>query len=143
MTKICGYNCEHNKGGICQITYCDKIGKMTTTTQEIEVLTRWQDPTIKEKDKEIERLKSEIDKMKMQEEHKEMHNHSKNVRIEHLNNEIKNLKNIIDESIEDISFCLHSITQEKIGSRDSRTRQEMSTCEYILRERLDKLKEGK
>lgn len=48
MNKICGYNCEHNKGGICQITYCDKIGKMTTTTQEPIVLTRWIDPTIEE-----------------------------------------------------------------------------------------------
>lgn len=64
MNKICGYNCEHNKGGICQITYCDKIGKMTTTTQEPQILTRWVDPTIKEKDKEIERLNNIINNIK-------------------------------------------------------------------------------
>ena len=45
MNKIC----EYNKGGQCQIA---------TITKEPEVLTRWIDPTIKEKDKEIERLKN-------------------------------------------------------------------------------------
>lgn len=24
MNKICGYNCEHNKSGVCQISGCDK-----------------------------------------------------------------------------------------------------------------------
>ena len=24
MNKICGYNCEHNKSGVCQISVCDK-----------------------------------------------------------------------------------------------------------------------
>lgn len=24
MNKICGYSCEHNKGGVCQIPVCDK-----------------------------------------------------------------------------------------------------------------------
>lgn len=24
MNKICGYSCEHNKGGVCQISVCDK-----------------------------------------------------------------------------------------------------------------------
>jgi len=60
MNKICGYNCEHNKGGVCQIIYCNKIGKMTTTTQEPELLTRWIDPTIEEKDNEIEKLNNII-----------------------------------------------------------------------------------
>lgn len=32
MNKICGYSCEHNKGGVCQITICDKILKFSTTT---------------------------------------------------------------------------------------------------------------
>lgn len=32
MNKICGYICEHNKGGVCQITICDKQPYMTTTT---------------------------------------------------------------------------------------------------------------
>jgi len=30
--RICGYSCEHNKGGVCQITMCDKNVKLTTTT---------------------------------------------------------------------------------------------------------------
>ena len=30
MTKICGYSCPHNKGGICQITGC--IYKIVITT---------------------------------------------------------------------------------------------------------------
>ena len=24
MSKICGYSCEHNKSGVCQISGCDK-----------------------------------------------------------------------------------------------------------------------
>lgn len=24
MSKICGYSCEHNKSGVCQISVCDK-----------------------------------------------------------------------------------------------------------------------
>ena len=30
--RICGYSCEHNKGGVCQITMCDKNVKFTTIT---------------------------------------------------------------------------------------------------------------
>ena len=57
--------------------------------------------------------------------------------------ETDRLNSIIDETIEDISFCLTSIVQEKNSSRDSRTRQEMLTCEEILIERLNKLNELK
>lgn len=34
---------------------------------------------------------------------------------------------------EDISFCLHSIKQEKEMSTDSRTRNEMTSCYEILK----------
>lgn len=34
MNKICGYSCEHNKGGVCQITRCIKMPLFTTTTDE-------------------------------------------------------------------------------------------------------------
>lgn len=64
MNKICGYNCEHNKGGQCQITYCDKIGEITTTTQWLSG-GRQQGKTyqlIKNQQKEIERLKEVIQK---------------------------------------------------------------------------------
>lgn len=32
MSKICGYNCEHNKGGVCQILICDKSVFLSDTT---------------------------------------------------------------------------------------------------------------
>ena len=63
--------------------------------------------------------------------------------VNKLEEKITRLNNIIDETIEDISFCLTSIVQEKNSSRDSRTRQEMLTCEQILIKRLNKLKELK
>ena len=66
MNKICGYNCEHNKGGQCQITYCDKIGKITTTTQWLSG-GRQQGKTyqlIKDQQKEIERLNNIINQLK-------------------------------------------------------------------------------
>lgn len=59
MNKICGYTCEHNKGGVCQITSCDKKIVMTTTT-EPQVLTRWQDPTIDDLIKENLELKRKL-----------------------------------------------------------------------------------
>lgn len=34
MNKICGYSCEHNKGGVCQITMCDKQIYITNRTNE-------------------------------------------------------------------------------------------------------------
>ena len=78
MTKICGYSCHHNKGGICQITYCDKIGEITTTTTTTQWLSggRQQGKTyqlIKDQQKEIERLNNIIDELenswKEQQEH--------------------------------------------------------------------------
>lgn len=33
MNKICGYSCEHNKGGVCQITVCDKKLIMSDKTK--------------------------------------------------------------------------------------------------------------
>ena len=67
MNKICGYNCEHNKGGVCQITICDKIGNMTTTTQWLSG-GRQQGKTyqlIKDQQKEIERLNNIITKLEL------------------------------------------------------------------------------
>lgn len=92
MTKICGYTCEHNKGGVCQITICDKQPYMTTTTitndnscgirisnediststgkiiingVEITDVKSWEKviSTLEEKDKEIERLNNIIDEL--------------------------------------------------------------------------------
>lgn len=37
MTKICGYNCEFNKSGICQITGCAKriyVANRTTNKED-------------------------------------------------------------------------------------------------------------
>ena len=33
MNKICGYSCEHNKSGICQISVCDKRPIMSDKTE--------------------------------------------------------------------------------------------------------------
>ena len=77
MNKICGYSCEHNKGGVCQITMCDKKIVMTTTTNEpfekrfnvkydeqgVEKFTCWLDPTIEEYKKEINRLNNIISEL--------------------------------------------------------------------------------
>ena len=34
MNRICGYNCEHNKGGVCEITCCNQIPFITTTIED-------------------------------------------------------------------------------------------------------------
>lgn len=33
MSKICGYSCEHNKSGVCQISVCDKRTIMSDKTE--------------------------------------------------------------------------------------------------------------
>lgn len=33
MSKICGYSCEHNKSGVCQISVCDKRPIMSDKTE--------------------------------------------------------------------------------------------------------------
>lgn len=63
MNKICGYTCKHSKGGVCQITGCDKKIIMTTTT-EPQTLTRWQDPTIEEYKQLIKNWKEKYYQMK-------------------------------------------------------------------------------
>ena len=34
MNKICGYICEHNKSGVCQITGCTKSTYITNNTRD-------------------------------------------------------------------------------------------------------------
>lgn len=46
---------------------------------------------------------------------------------------MKQLQQENKELKEDISFCLHSIKQEMEMSTDSRTRNEMTSCYYILK----------
>lgn len=33
MSEICGYSCEHNKNGICQISVCSKKSNMKDKTE--------------------------------------------------------------------------------------------------------------
>ena len=33
MSKICGYSCEHNKSGVCQISVCSKKSNMKDKTE--------------------------------------------------------------------------------------------------------------
>lgn len=37
MSKICGYSCEHNKSGVCQISGCDKKSIISDKT-EVQML---------------------------------------------------------------------------------------------------------
>lgn len=63
MNKICGYSCEHNKSGVCQISVCDKRLIMSDKT-EIQTFTRYIDPTITELQQENKQLKEEIEEYK-------------------------------------------------------------------------------
>ena len=63
MSKICGYSCEHNKRGVCQISVCDKRTIMSDKT-EAQMFTRYIDPTITKLQQEntIKRLEEEVNK---------------------------------------------------------------------------------
>ena len=63
MSKICGYNCEHNKSGVCQISVCDKKQHMSDKT-EVQTFTRYIDPTITELQQENKQLKYNWNKLR-------------------------------------------------------------------------------
>lgn len=56
MSKICGYSCEHNKSGVCQISVCDKRLIISDKT-EVQTFTRYIDTTITELQQENKILK--------------------------------------------------------------------------------------
>lgn len=58
MSKICGYSCEHNKSGVCQISVCDKKSYMSDKT-EVQTPTRYTDTTT-ELQQENQQLKEDI-----------------------------------------------------------------------------------
>lgn len=60
MSRICGYRCEHNKSGICQISVCDKKSNISDKT-EVQTFTRYIDPTITELQQENRKQKEIID----------------------------------------------------------------------------------
>lgn len=139
MNKICGYNCEHNKGGQCQITYCDKIGEITTTTQWLSG-GRQQGKTyqlIKDQQKEIERLKSNYEKIynencKLREQH--------NITDISLLDENNRLNNIINE----LEKTLNEEVKGRLNGKDNKFINEgVQLYKEYIKETLKELKEGK
>lgn len=63
MSRICGYSCEHNKSGICQISVCDKKSNISDKT-EVQTFTRYIDPTITELQQENKQLKDNWNKLR-------------------------------------------------------------------------------
>ena len=59
MNKICGYSCEHNKSGVCQISVCDKKLIMSDKT-EVQTFTRYIDTTITKLQQENKKLNGAI-----------------------------------------------------------------------------------
>lgn len=64
MSKICGYSCEHNKCGVCQISVCDKKLIISDKT-EVQTLTRYIDTTITELQQENKQLKEKVNKLEI------------------------------------------------------------------------------
>lgn len=70
-TKICGYNCDYNKGGICQRTNCIHKTYLTNTTDGCVISTgdglkiyRGNVSIKTDETLDIEKLKQELDKYK-------------------------------------------------------------------------------
>ena len=63
MSRICGYRCEHNKSGVCQISVCDKKSNISDKT-EVQTFTRYIDPTITELQQENKQLKYNWNKLR-------------------------------------------------------------------------------
>lgn len=71
MNKICGYSCEHNKGGVCQIPVCDKKLIMSDKT-EVQMPIRYIDTAVTELQQNkqlrdnIRQMDNSIDKLQKQ-----------------------------------------------------------------------------
>ena len=64
MSKICGYNCEHNKSGVCQITGCSKKSYMSDKTETELFRETWYDINqIRQLQQENKQLKEKIKKV--------------------------------------------------------------------------------
>ena len=59
MSKICGYSCEHNKSGVCQITGCSKKSYMSDKTETELFRETWYDIN------QIRQLQQENKQLKM------------------------------------------------------------------------------
>lgn len=63
MNKICGYSCEHNKNGICQISVCSKKSNMKDKTEtELFRETWYEIGQIRQLQQENKQLKEKINK---------------------------------------------------------------------------------
>lgn len=63
MNKICGYSCEHNKNGICQISVCSKKSNMKDKTEtELFRETWYEISQIRQLQQENKQLKEKINK---------------------------------------------------------------------------------
>lgn len=134
MSRICGYRCEHNKSGICQISVCDKKSNISDKT-EVQTFTRHTDPTITELQQENKQLKKAYDKEKYLTDKltKQLTDEYKNTEIQYkLKNEYKN---IIDE----LEKWLKGYWELLSGMPDIQEQAQMD----ILHEVSDKIKELK
>ena len=65
MSKICGYSCEHNKNGICQISVCSKKSNMKDKTEtELFRETWYEISQIRQLQQENKQLKDNWNKLK-------------------------------------------------------------------------------
>lgn len=65
MSKICGYSCEHNKRGVCQISVCSKKSYMSDKTETELFRETWYDINqIRQLQQENKQLKDNWNKLK-------------------------------------------------------------------------------
>lgn len=65
MSKICGYSCEHNKSGVCQITGCSKKSYMSDKTETELFRETWYDINqIRQLQQENKQLKDNWNELK-------------------------------------------------------------------------------
>ncbi len=64
MSEICGYSCEHNKNGICQISVCSKKSNMKDKTEtELFRETWYEISQIRQLQQENKQLKDKLSKI--------------------------------------------------------------------------------
>lgn len=88
MPKLCGYNCEYNEGGLCQISACVKKSRTATHTEIVdEIVNRDNEPDA-HLIKDIEALIQENKSQKERIEYLERSNNRREDDIIELRNEL-------------------------------------------------------
>ena len=141
MNKICGYSCEHNKGGACQITICNKKLIMSDKTELKENYERIYNENCKLREEhnitdislldENQELKKKYENAVVDYETTMFEKEQLNSLVNSCQEEIRQLKKQLEDANEQISYLRRSIERKEERIIDLQYERIPYTNEYV------------